>query len=231
MIHETARDIPRRGFGWVDFMLRLDFEAAQRKPTPEEAKALAGIDWGAVVKFAEKWQDRMVAAARLKTRADRVRAFEAIEAELRGLQKDAGGLADVRKDLLAMNGRAKTAGTRIWVILLASTVPNMRKVMDGYDRLEQVRWNLSVAFALAAYRADAGRYPARLADLAPKYLPAVPGDTFSGKPLVYRPAEKGYLLYSVGVNGKDDGGRWFDDDPPGDDPRVRMPLPPLKLAE
>jgi hypothetical protein len=39
---------------------------------------------------------------------------------------------------------------------------------------------------------------------------------------------KGYLLYSVGVNGKDDGGRQFDDDPPGDDLSVRMPLPELK---
>jgi len=26
----------------------------------------------------------------------------------------------------------------------------------------------------------------------------------------------------------DDDGRWYDDEPRGDDPRVRMPLPPLK---
>jgi hypothetical protein len=32
----------------------------------------------------------------------------------------------------------------------------------------------------------------------------------------------------VGVNGKDEGGRWYDDVPPGDDPGVRMPLPELK---
>ena len=51
---------------------------------------------------------------------------------------------------------------------------------------------------------------------------------FAGKPLIYRPSETGYLLYSVGVNGKDDEGRWYDDDPPGDDPSVRMPLPELK---
>ena len=44
----------------------------------------------------------------------------------------------------------------------------------------------------------------------------------------YRPSKAGYLLYSVGLNGKDDGGRWYDDDPPGDDPNVKMPLPPLK---
>ena len=84
---------------------------------------------------------------------------------------------------------------------------------------------------MAAYRADTGRYPARLAELAPKYLAAVPDDLFAGKPLVYRPSEAGYLLYSVGINGKDDGGRWTDDDPPGDDLRVRMPLPELKRTK
>ena len=62
--------------------------------------------------------------------------------------------------------------------------------------------------------ADNGRYPAKLDDLAPKYLATVPGDVFSGKPLIYKPTEKGYLFYSVGPNGKDEEGRWYDDDPP-----------------
>jgi hypothetical protein len=68
----------------------------------------------------------------------------------------------------------------------------------------------------------------KLEALAPKYLAEVPGDLFSGKPLIYRPSEKGYLLYSVGVNGQDDQGRSYDDDPPGDDLVVRMPLPELR---
>jgi hypothetical protein len=53
-------------------------------------------------------------------------------------------------------------------------------------------------------------------------------DIFSGNPLIYRPSETGYLLYSVGPNGKDDGGRGPDDDPSGDDLVIRMPLPELK---
>ena len=88
--------------------------------------------------------------------------------------------------------------------------------------------NLRVAFALAAYRADHRRYPAKLGELAPKYLAAVHGDLFSGTALLYRPSEKGYLVYSVGVNGKDEGGRSLDNDPPGDDLPVAMPLPELK---
>ena len=52
-----------------------------------------------------------------------------------------------------------------------------------------------------------------------------PAISSPGKPLIYKPTAKGYLFYSVGQNGKDDGGRWYDDDPPGDDPGVKMPLP------
>ena len=48
------------------------------------------------------------------------------------------------------------------------------------------------------------------------------------KPLIYKPEGKGYLFYSVGPNGKDDGGRWYYDDPPGDDPSVHMPRPEPK---
>ena len=40
---------------------------------------------------------------------------------------------------------------------------------------------------------------------------------------MYRRDGAGYLLYSVGANEKDDGGRQHDDDPVGDDLRVRMP--------
>ena len=97
------------------------------------------------------------------------------------------------------------------------------RVIDAADRAEQVQRNVVVAFALAAYHRDAGRYPVTLDVLAPRFLAAIPGDVFSGRALVYRRDGAGYLLYSVGANEKDDGGRQYDDDPVGDDLRVRMP--------
>jgi hypothetical protein len=69
-----------------------------------------------------------------------------------------------------------------------------------------------VAFALAEHRAQRGSYPPRLADLAPKYIPAVPKDVFAGDAdLHYARQGDGYLLYSVGPNGRDDGGRTLDE--------------------
>ena len=62
-----------------------------------------------------------------------------------------------------------------------------------------------LAFALAAYRADQGSYPAKLADLKPKYVAEIPKDIFNDGELHYRQEGTGCLLYSVGVNGQDDG--------------------------
>jgi hypothetical protein len=110
-------------------------------------------------------------------------------------------------------------------VLVVLFLPTSRGVQRAFDRVEQVQRNVQIALALAAYRADHGRYPEKLDALAPAYLAQVPGDLFSGKPMVYRPAATGYVLYSVGVNGRDENGHGPDDNPPGDDLRVRMPPP------
>jgi hypothetical protein len=60
---------------------------------------------------------------------------------------------------------------------------------------------------------------------------SAPRNELSGKALIYRASANGYLFYSVGVNGQDEGGRLADDDPAGDDLPVRMPLPKLKPKE
>ena len=63
----------------------------------------------------------------------------------------------------------------------------------------------------------------------PKYVAAVPKDIFSGGELNYRQKGDGYLLYSVGPNGTDDGGRNQWDNPDDaklsgcDDIAVRVP--------
>jgi hypothetical protein len=223
MYLDSLRLIRRGGVGQLEALA----DGRPAKPTPEELKALAALDWEPAIKSGHKWYDRMVAAMRVKDRAGRETEFDKIEGDLKALKQEAaraGGLSG----LIAKGQPDKAVVKAVGDILIGLLVPAVRKVQSAQDRAEQVERNLHVAFALAAYRRDEGRYPARLADLAPKYLAAVPDDLFAGRPLVYRPSEAGYLLYSVGANGKDEGGRWTDDDPPGDDLRVRMPLPELK---
>jgi hypothetical protein len=52
-----------------------------------------------------------------------------------------------------------------------------------------------------------GKLPSSLEALVPEFLAAVPYDYMSAKPLCYRLKNDGsYVLYSVGLDGKDDGG-------------------------
>ncbi len=68
---------------------------------------------------------------------------------------------------------------------------------------------LRTVLALRVYRSRTGHLPARLADLTPGLLPAVPDDPFAspGAPLRYVALPDGhYTLYSIGPDGVDDGG-------------------------
>lgn len=70
---------------------------------------------------------------------------------------------------------------------------------------------LLVALALRAYQADHGHYPDALAELSPAYLKQLPQDPFApAGTFQYRRAGNTYLLYSIGADGKDDGGKPID---------------------
>ena len=54
--------------------------------------------------------------------------------------------------------------------------------------------------ALELHKAANGGYPDSLSELVPKYLPRVPIDPFSGKPLGYGKGGKGWTLHSFGFD-------------------------------
>jgi hypothetical protein len=61
--------------------------------------------------------------------------------------------------------------------------------------------------AIERYRLAAGKLPESLAELIPTYLDAVPKDPFDGKDLRYKKLETGFVVYSIGKDGNDDGGK------------------------
>ena len=70
---------------------------------------------------------------------------------------------------------------------------------------------LQVGLALHMFWQDHRRYPETLADLIPRYLPSIPKDPFDAKPLRYRLDSKGFRVWSIGANLKDNGGIQADD--------------------
>jgi hypothetical protein len=93
-------------------------------------------------------------------------------------------------------------------VLMASDFPPIAGDAKARDRLEAA-WNVDlVALALEAYKATKGGYPEKLADLpAERVASHLKDPCGGGKDLRYYKAGGGYVLYSVGRNERDDGGK------------------------
>ena len=98
-------------------------------------------------------------------------------------------------------------------ILLVSVLRSAHKfefpqrACELHDRTAMELAIIRVSLALSAYRAGSGRYPRDLSLLSPRFIRRVPVDLFVNRPLRYKGSRSGYLLYSVGLNMTDDGGR------------------------
>jgi tRNA A-37 threonylcarbamoyl transferase component Bud32 len=182
------------------------------------------LDSNAAVGCVNGWSDRIAAALRNKDRESRMQELKQIHADWSGIRlSHMSGASSIGPGWGDATARGKWwAETLLVAAELDSIVLNLHEAVESS---EQIRANLSVALSLALYQREHGRYPECLAALEPKYVGTLPQDTFSGKPLIYRPTENGYILYSVGKNGRDDGGRSWSDNPPGDDLVIRMPVP------
>jgi len=66
-----------------------------------------------------------------------------------------------------------------------------------------------VELAVRAFQLERGELPDRLEQLTPELLAELPVDPFDSKghPLRYLRTDDGYVLYSIGGDGDDDGGR------------------------
>lgn len=75
--------------------------------------------------------------------------------------------------------------------------------------MQEMAWTelATAALAVERYRLARGGLPETLDQLVPGYLAAVPADPFDGAPLRYKRVDRGFVVYSVGEDGRDDGGK------------------------
>ena len=84
---------------------------------------------------------------------------------------------------------------------IANSVQKFAVIQAGLDLAR-------VACALERYRLAHGDFPESLEVLAPQFIDKLPHDLINGRPLLYRRTEAGgFVLYSVGWDETDDGGR------------------------
>lgn len=107
-----------------------------------------------------------------------------------------------------------------WHKRIQVMIPALTAVARSKDQIETETNGLVALVAVERYKAAKGRLPESLSLLVPEFLSEVPRDLFGDDIRYKRLGEvdslgRGYLIYSVGFDGKDDGGRvspngWFD---------------------
>ena len=179
---------------------------AEDSISTKAADALIGmtIDWDVALRKGNQWYDRIIAAAKIEDPKKQRAAIDEVDRELTKL---AASVKEMPAFVGAVLSPRKHASEKMAHVLLALLTPAINAVCNAENRIETRQQLLRVAIALHEYRAEHRKFPAALDDLKGKQLESVPVDGFTASPFVYKPSESGYLLYSLGQNGRDDEGR------------------------
>lgn len=92
-------------------------------------------------------------------------------------------------------------------VITRMLLPAISKVGESFRRKHALLRCTIVALAAERYRRDKKAWSDRIDQLCPQYLATVPLDPYDGKPLRYRRVNDGVVIYSVGQDGADDGGK------------------------
>ena len=85
--------------------------------------------------------------------------------------------------------------------------PESGKIAQACRRKSALVAAMRGLIAVERYRMKNGKWPAKLVDVVPAFLERLPTDPFDGKPIRMAKVADGVIVYSVGVDGVDDGGK------------------------
>jgi hypothetical protein len=105
--------------------------------------------------------------------------------------------------------KALTDGTisRFRYLFVLLLTPSYDTFLNRVVASDGNRDGVFIGLALELYHREHNKWPESLSELSPKYLPTLPADPITGKPLHYKIVNDRPIVYSVGVDGDDDGGR------------------------
>jgi len=92
-------------------------------------------------------------------------------------------------------------------IILRMIMPALSRVATIDIRTTAQLQTAQAGLAIERYRLATGSLPTTLTELRPTYLDSIPKDPFDGKDLRYEKLEAGFVVYSIGEDGSDDGGK------------------------
>jgi hypothetical protein len=142
-------------------------------PVPQHAASWNKAQFARAMRCVNQYQDQLVKIFKIRNYRKRDLAFHKMEV---------GSKSVSGSENIVLRQMSKTFGR---------TIP-VQAGRTACSRLSRL------ILALAAYRSDHGAFPNRLAKLAPKYLPDIPHDPFTGKAFTYAAGPTGCTLSSPG---------------------------------
>lgn len=109
-----------------------------------------------------------------------------------------------------IDAKVQSAGNPVSFSFAGMMTPALGSAIDTLFKYRQYCHAFSLMLGIESYRLEHGRLPDDLGQLYPKYVPRLPEDLMAlGSTILYRGGEdrNGYVIYSVGSDGDDDGGR------------------------
>jgi hypothetical protein len=114
-----------------------------------------------------------------------------------------------------IDAKLQSEGNPIRFSFAGMMTPALGSAIDTLFKYRQYCDAFSLMLGIESYRLEHGRLPDDLDQLSPKYVPQLPQDLMApGSVIRYLSDQEssGYLLYSVGSDGNDDGGRLISDE-------------------
>ena len=119
-----------------------------------------------------------------------------------------------RNRWMDVKGSSKSKGVGALTSLI---LPNPTTIFERVQRAEAMHRVAVLGIATYRYQAKYGRLPAALSDLTAEFVHILPRDPFDGKPMRFKLADEGCVIYSIGPDLIDnDGGPLKRSDQSGD---------------
>jgi hypothetical protein len=109
-------------------------------------------------------------------------------------------------EVIARIDKISNSPQRYRYMLSLISIPNFSRAAQTAIRAETERQLTLAALAITRFEMRHGKFPSGFEELVPEFLAAEPWDPMSGKPLGYRLKDGGFVVYSVGEDGIDNGG-------------------------
>lgn len=166
------------------------------------------VDWDRVLRYGNEYCDRYQQISRLSLYTEHQPRYTALEEEIKRMSPSIRTIKcdTEKKDGHIVNRPRLDTTTAVFILTWNRCQETPCLYPPVLSRISLRQQFAPIANALSAYRTDCNSYPTMLDELQPKYFAKLPKDPYGKGTFRYHRTNDGYVIYSVGPNGKDEDG-------------------------